>query len=444
PTDPGGWPRRASGTAPAPSHSLTPASAPSVVSHVVLVDDEAGSRSGPPHRSRSQIATQTHGCRRAPLRAAGQPPGSAQSATPEQWDGRSDQQGDEEHATAGDHRTPQAHAMPQWQDHLGLVVDVRRLPWVRVCVCRQRRQPPVSSPYSLHIVIFNQGVELMKANDPKAIETFEKCIALCDQIGDSAADVKAKAVSVVPDLYYKKAFNLLKTDKNIPAAIAAAKVTLRIAEKYNDPNVIVSAEQLLVQAYTNMASDYINAKDNLNAILEFDSVLMINPEHLPSIYNKALMYRSMSDTEKFTETIDLYLGKLKAAGDESKLEQPNKVARDYFRVAGGKANKANNLAEAVDLLTKASNYGLDNNLCYQFASVYNKQKKFDQAAEYAQKGLDLETQTTPEAKAKYYYELGTAQAGKGDTAAACESLKNAMYGPFLPAAKAQRTNMKCQ
>ncbi len=294
------------------------------------------------------------------------------------------------------------------------------------------------------IIVFNQGVELMKANDPKAIETFEKCIALCDQIGDSAADVKAKAVSVVPDLYYKNAFNLLKTDKNIPAAIAASKVTKKVAEKYDDQTVVVSAEQLLVQAYTNMASDFVTAKDNDKAIQAFDSVLMINPDHLPSIYNKALMYRGMSNTEKFTETIDLYISKLKAAGDESKLEQPNKVARDYFRVAGGKANQANKLAEAVDLLTKASNYGLDNNLCYQFASVYNKQKKFDQAAEYAQKGLDLEPQTAPEAKAKYYYELGTAQAGKGDNAAACETLKNAMYGPFLQAAKAQRTNMKCQ
>ncbi len=294
------------------------------------------------------------------------------------------------------------------------------------------------------IVIFNQGVELMKANDPKAIETFEKCIALCDQIGDSAADVKAKAVSVVPDLYYKKAFNLLKTDKNIPAAIAASKVTKKVAEKYDDQTVVVSSEQLLVQAYTNMASEYVTAKDNAKAIQAFDSVLMINPEHLPSIYNKALMYRGMGNTEKFTETIDLYIGKLKAAGDETKIEQPNKIARDYFRVAGGKANQANKLSEAVELLTKASLYGLDNNLCYQFASVYNKQKKFDLAAEYAQKGLDLEKSTNPEDKAKYYYEMGTAQAGKGDNAAACETLKNAMYGPFLQAAKAQRTNMKCQ
>jgi tetratricopeptide (TPR) repeat protein len=200
----------------------------------------------------------------------------------------------------------------------------------------------------------------------------------------------------------------------------------------------------MIQVYTAMASNFVTAKENDKAIQAFDSVLMINPEHLPSLYNKALMYRGLNNTEKFTETIDLYIGKLKATNDEAKVEQANKVARDYFRVAGGKANQANKLTEAVENLTKASTYGLDNNLCYQYASVYNKQKKFDQAAEYAQKGLELEPKDTPEDKAKYYYELGTAQAGKGDNAAACETLKNAMYGPFLQAAKAQRTNMKCQ
>ncbi|MBN2814311.1 MAG: hypothetical protein JXQ80_09555 [Bacteroidales bacterium] len=294
------------------------------------------------------------------------------------------------------------------------------------------------------IAIFNQGVELMKANDPKALETFEKCIVMCEQIGDSAADIKAKAVSVVPDLYYKKAYNLLKNDKNIPAAIAASRATLKVAEKYDDPNVVVSAEQLLIQAYVNMASGYVSAKENAKAIQAFDSVLMIDPSHLTSIYNKALLYKGLSDDAKFAESIDLYIAKMRASGDTSKLPQAQKVARDHFRVAGGKANVANKLADAVELLTKASNYGTDQNLCYQFASVYNKQKKFDKAADYAQQGLELEPGTTPEAKAKYYYELGTAQAGLGKTSEACETLKNAMFGPFLQAAKAQRTNMKCQ
>ena len=43
------------------------------------------------------------------------------------------------------------------------------------------------------------------------------------------------------------------------------------------------------------------------------------------------------------------------------------------------------------MLTKAAKYGDDKNLFYYFADVYNKQKNFDSGAEYAQKGLALET-----------------------------------------------------
>jgi tetratricopeptide (TPR) repeat protein len=294
------------------------------------------------------------------------------------------------------------------------------------------------------INVFNQGVEQMKANDPKAIETFEKCIVICDQIGDSAVSIKAKAASVLPDLYFKKAYNLLMVDKKIAESLAASKATIKIAEKYADPNVKESAEKLMVQAYSNMASGYVAAKENEKAIQVFDSVLMINPDHTPSIYNKALIYKGLDNAPKFTESIDLYTSKLKTSGDTSRVAQANKVARDYFRISAGKANQANKLTDALSLLNAASKYGIDNNVYYQYASIYNKQKKFTQAAENAEKGLNLETGTTPEAKAKYYYELGTAQAGLGKTSEACETLNNAMYGQFLPAAKAQRTNMKCQ
>ena len=49
-----------------------------------------------------------------------------------------------------------------------------------------------------------------------------------------------------------------------------------------------------------------------------------------------------------------------------------------------------------------------------------------------------------EAKAKFYFQLAMAQAGKGQTADACASFKNAMYGAFAEPSKVQRTNLKCQ
>jgi hypothetical protein len=75
--------------------------------------------------------------------------------------------------------------------------------------------------------------------------------------------------------------------------------------------------------------------------------------------------------------------------------------------------------------------------------VYNKKKNFDSAAEYAKKGLDLETGAA-EAKAKYWFQLGLAQAGKGQTTDACASFKNSMFGAFLEGSKAERKNLKCE
>ena len=111
--------------------------------------------------------------------------------------------------------------------------------------------------------------------------------------------------------------------------------------------------------------------------------------------------------------------------------------------AGSQANQAEKLDDALALLNKAAKYGDDKDLFYYFADVYNKKKEFNKGAEYANKGLALET-TDGEPKAKFYFQLGMAQAGKGQTAEACASFKNSVFGPFAEPSKVQMKNLKCQ
>ena len=136
-------------------------------------------------------------------------------------------------------------------------------------------------------------------------------------------------------------------------------------------------------------------------------------------------------------------GKVKSVNDSVKIKQASKLALEYFRAAGSQASLANKLDEAIVMLNKAAKYGDDKDLFYYFADVYNKQNNYDSGTEFARKGLALET-GSPEAKAKFYFQLALAQTGKGQTADACASFKNAMYGPFAEPSKAQRTNLKCQ
>jgi hypothetical protein len=289
---------------------------------------------------------------------------------------------------------------------------------------------------------FNESVNLMKTDPVSAITSFENCIKICEQVGDSANDIKAKAVKVLPDLYYQKASDLLLVDKKVNESISSSKKAMEVAKKYDDTAVVDNVKKILIQAYSAMGSS-LAATDADKAIMSYDSALAINPHHQASLYNKALIYRKTNNAEKFGQTIDLYIAELKPDQEEPKIAQANKVALDFYRSAAGKANQANKTADALSLLNASLKYGTDKNVYYYFADIYNKQKKYSDAAINAQKGLDLETGDA-EAKAKFYFQLGLAQKGKGDTAAACETFTNAQYGQFAAPAKAERTNMKCK
>lgn len=293
------------------------------------------------------------------------------------------------------------------------------------------------------ISAYNEGAKLMQTDVPGAIKAFENAIALSDKVGESAADLRQKAVQVLPGLYNNAVLAAINAKKPVPEIMKAARAASAVAQKYGTATHKENAGKIMVQAYNTMANSYFSQNDYANALLTFDSVLLINPGYLNAYYNKALVYIRQNNPTAFEETIDSYIGKLKSANDTNRVKQASTLALEFFRSAGSKANQADNLDEALLMLNKAAKYGDDKDLFYYFADVYNKQKSFDKGAEYAQKGLALETGVA-DAKAKFYYQLAVAQAGKGQTADACASFKNAMFGAFAEASKAQRTNLKCQ
>lgn len=293
------------------------------------------------------------------------------------------------------------------------------------------------------IKYYNEGAKTMQTDIPAAIKAFEEVVTLSDKVGETAADLRQKAVQVLPGLYVKAANNTIKDKKPATETIKSAKVAVAASEKYGSATNKENAGKILVQGYYNLGNEFFTKKDYDNALKAFDSLLVINPDYTAAIYNKALIYRSQNNAASFEETIDSYLGKLDTVKDAEKTKQASVVALEFFRAAGSQANQAEKLDDALVSLNKAAKYGDDKDLFYYFADVYNKKKDFGKAGEYAQKGLTLETGAA-EAKAKFYFQLGLSQAGRGQTAEACASFKNAMYGAFANPAKAERTNLKCQ
>lgn len=293
------------------------------------------------------------------------------------------------------------------------------------------------------IKAYNDGAKSMQTDVPAAIKSFEEVITLADKVGETAADLRQKAVSVLPGLYIKSAVAAVNEKKPTQEIMKSARSAVAVAGKYGTAAHKDNASKLLVQAYNIQATGYFSQNDYPNALATFDSLLAINPGYVNAIYNKALIYIKLNNAEAYEQTIDLYLEKVKAANDEPKIKQASTQALEYFRAAGSKANQAEKLSDALAMLNKSAKYGDDKDLFYYFADVYNKQKNFDKGIEYAKRGLDLET-GDPAAKAKFWFQLGKAQSGKGLTADACTSFKNAAYGAFVTAANAERKNLKCE
>ena len=286
---------------------------------------------------------------------------------------------------------------------------------------------------------YNQGVMTMNTNTDSAIIYFERSVEISGKVGDEASDIYIPATKVLPRLYYKKVISLAK-EKKIPEAIAASKEAIKAADKYKNDSIKIETLKIESQIYFSMGNSYFTKNDNENALKAYDSALLINPNYTKALFNKAQVYRKMDKSDKYKESIDDLI--VKAGSDTVQIAAYKKNAHDYYRVTGTKANTANKLADAIENLNNAQKYGIDKDVYYQFANIYNKQKKWDEALTNAQKGLELETGTN-EAKAKYHYEIAVAQAGKGDKDAACSSFKNALYGIFATPSKAQMQNMKC-
>jgi tetratricopeptide (TPR) repeat protein len=293
------------------------------------------------------------------------------------------------------------------------------------------------------IQAFNEGAKASQTDVPAAIKAFETAISLADQVGETAADLKQKASAALPGLYLKLASAAIAEKKPSPVIMKAARTAVAVAEKYGTQVHKDNASKILVQGFNVQAVDFFSKNDYPNALLTFDSLLVVNPDYINAIYNKALIFIKQNNSDSFEQAIDAYLEKVKAANDEAKIKQASKLALEYFRGAGSKTNQAGKLDDALSLLTKASKYGDDKDTFYYFSDVYNKQKNFVKGLENAQRRLDLETGTA-EAKAKFYFQLGLAQEGKGQIAEACTSFRNSAFGPFAEPSKIQQKNLKCQ
>jgi tetratricopeptide (TPR) repeat protein len=159
------------------------------------------------------------------------------------------------------------------------------------------------------IKFYNEGATAMQTDAKAAIAAFENVVTLSDKVGETAADLKQKAVQVLPGLYVKLASAAVSEKKPATEIVKAAKTAVKAAEKYQSATGKDNASKVLVQGYYAMVTEFFAKKDYNNAIIAFDSLLAINPAYASAIYNKALIYRNQNNAEAYEQTIDSFIEK---------------------------------------------------------------------------------------------------------------------------------------
>lgn len=291
---------------------------------------------------------------------------------------------------------------------------------------------------------YNAGVALATTDVKAAIEKFNLAREMALKVGAEADTLKNMIETQLPRLQINYAAELYKA-KNITEAIPNYLLAIELAEKAGNTEIASKAKEIVPKLYFSQGNELYKSEKFDSALIYFDQALLYDSTYAKVYLSKGLVYKKQDNTQAMIAAMDKAIFYAKLSNDEKTATTAGNVVRDNLLMNGNKAVKAGNFQEALPLLNQATTYGEPkSDIFYLLALSYNKGSQWDAAIDAANQGIALETTSTNEIKAKFYYELGNAYLGKGENTSACISYKNALYGNYLESAKYQiETVLKC-
>ena len=291
---------------------------------------------------------------------------------------------------------------------------------------------------------FNAALELSKTNMAGAVVKMEEVVTMCNALGADGDTIKMSATTVIPVWQYNVGNNFLKV-KDYNKATVAFEKSDEYAAKYDDENIKLKSEDILVKLYASKGNTLLKADKADEAIAVLDKSLKIDPANSKALYAKGLAYKKKGDTEKLLENMELSLASATKDNDTVIADAARStIALTYYQ-DGKTLFQKKSYEEAIEKFNSALKYDDTNKeLFYLLAVSNNNIKKYDEAIAAGNSGLPLEDQSNVK-MARFYYEIAKAYEGKQDTSNACDSYKKSAFGTFAQSANYQmKTVLKCQ
>ncbi len=285
---------------------------------------------------------------------------------------------------------------------------------------------------------YNKGISFTKENDQiKAIESFQECAEICEELGEVGEGLMIKAQTQVTSLYMKLGIDAFKA-KEYDTAVSYFSLSTSYAEKTGNAASVKKARNYTATTYTAQGNSLYKLKKYEDAIGFFHTALEFNSEYFKAYYGLAVCYNKTGNTEDMEESVNKVI---ELGGEDRTVEKAKNLASNYFLNLSGEALQKESFNEARMMAKKSIEYNYMQSTAYYYQALANNNLgNWDKAIEAAQLGKKAEQGD----KSNFFFELGRAYEGKGDVPKACESYGKVSSGPNVDAANYQRrTVLNC-
>ena len=287
---------------------------------------------------------------------------------------------------------------------------------------------------------FNEGIKLSKEENTKgAIQAYENCIQICDQLGEEGNELKQKSQAQIVSIYTNLGTKSYK-EKDPDQAIFYLLEAKKFAEEAGNKEGVSKANKYLGYAYTYKGNVELKGEKYENAINNFNSSLEYSPKSIKSYYGLGLAYLKTDDEPKMKEAMDKAIS---LGGPEDKtVLKAKSAAGKYYLGKSAKTLEKLQYDESIRLLNNSLEYISDNSDTYYYLCIaYNNTNAFDKAVAVGEQGLAI----AGEEAFNLHFEVGRAYEGLGESKKACQHYKSVTGGPNVEAAKYQAgTVLKCK
>lgn len=302
---------------------------------------------------------------------------------------------------------------------------------------------------------YNKGIELKQSGEfEQAVNTFNQTINNAQELGEGGEDLVDRAKQQLVDTYYKKAvskYKELQKNQSIQSfddAISAFTETQEVAEEHGNTKVQEKISQIIPQLYYNKGVFAYKGSSNELSLEALNKAIELNPNYANAHYQIAIVRKNTDGVDQ-SEVISAFERALEVGKKTNNTSVVNESQKQlggiYLSRGHSLVNEQKQIEEGIAAYEKALEYTPESaQIFFRLAEAYNKIQEWEQAKNYAEKGLNLETGGRTD-QAKYYFELGNAYQGLGQKEQACSAFSNAAYGSFKsPSEHAMEYALECE